>query len=78
MGIDGYAHHAVHNVPLARLVFIPKDDGRLDRCAIETIEAGDDVASGSEKTEGEHGNPPSDERTAGRIPGGNTAREVTA
>ena len=25
VGIDSDAHHAVHNVPLARLVFIPKD-----------------------------------------------------
>ena len=35
------------------MVFVPKDDGRLHRFAINAIEAGYSVASCSEKTEGE-------------------------
>ena len=54
-GIDGDAHHAVHNVPLARLVFVPKDDGRLHRCAIDAIEAGHNVAGSGKEAEGVHG-----------------------
>ena len=50
----GGAHHVVHNVPLARLVFTPKDYGSLHRCAIDAIEAGHNVASGDKEAEGEH------------------------
>jgi hypothetical protein len=50
----GDAHDAVHNVPLARLVFVPEHDGRLHRCTIHTIEAGNCIASGGVKLEGEH------------------------
>jgi len=53
--IDGQAHHAVHNVPLARLVFTPEHDGRLHRCAIEAIEAGQNITSRGIEVEGEHG-----------------------
>src|SRR4051794_36789468 len=67
---SGYTHHAVHNVPLARLVFVPQHDGRLHRCAIDGNEVGYNVASRSEKSEGEHGSPPHDERTDASIPGG--------
>jgi hypothetical protein len=77
MGIDGDAHHAVHNVPLARLVFIPQHDGRLHRCAIDAIEAGNCLASRSKKTEGDHGRPPHDERPDAGIPGGDD-EEVAA
>jgi len=69
MAIDGHTHHAVHNVPLARLVFTPEHDGRLHRCAVDAIEAGHNVTSRSEKSEEEHGSTPSDERTGGSIPG---------
>ena len=48
-------HHAVHSVPLARLVFVPEHDGRLHRCAIHAIEAGHNVTSCGEKLEGGHG-----------------------
>ena len=37
---DDVIHHAVHNVPLARLQFAPKDDRGLRRCAVDAIEAG--------------------------------------
>jgi hypothetical protein len=56
-------------VPIARLVFVPEHDGRLHRCAIDAIEAGDGIASRNEKTEGEHGRPPHDARTVDSIPG---------
>lgn len=58
---NGHTHHAVHNVPLARLVFIPEHDGRLHRCIIDAIEAGHNAASGSEKSKREHGSTPCDE-----------------
>ena len=51
---NDHTHHAVHNVPLARLVFVPKDDGRLHRRAIDAIEAGKGIAGGGVVAEGEH------------------------
>jgi hypothetical protein len=65
----GEEHHAVHNGPLARLVFTPKDDGGLHRCAVGGIEAGHNVAGCSEKPAGEHERPPLDECAGASIPG---------
>jgi hypothetical protein len=55
MRIHGQAHHAVHNVPLARLVFVPKDDGGLERLAVKTIEASNSLAGRGVEAEWEHG-----------------------
>jgi hypothetical protein len=59
-------------------VFTPENDGRLHRCAIDAIEAGRNVASRSEKTEGEHGRPLHDERTDASISVIDDAGEIAA
>ena len=64
VGIDGDTHDAVHNVPLTRLVFVPKDDGRLYRCAIDAIEASNGITGGGVETEGAPGHNSTDD--AGR------------
>ncbi len=75
---DDVIHHAVHNVPLARLVFAPQHDGRLHRCAIGTINAGYDVTSGGVEAEGQHSGPPSVETSEASRPGGKAAGEIAA
>lgn len=75
---DGATHHAVHNVPLTRLVFSPQEDGRLHRCAINAIEAGNNVASGGKQSKGEHGNTPVINWIGDSIAGGNEAQEGAA
>lgn len=67
--VRGGAHHAIHNVPLARLVFVPENDGRLHRYAIDAIEASYSVTGGGVKAEGEHGRTPLAERVGASIPG---------
>jgi hypothetical protein len=49
-------------------VFVPEHDGRLHRCAIDTIEAGNSIASGGVEAEGEHEDTSTDD----------AAREVVA
>ena len=68
-GIDGDAHDAVHNVPLARLVFVPENDGRLHRCAIDAIEAGHNAAGGGKEAERKNDGPPHDGCSDISIPG---------
>jgi hypothetical protein len=51
-------------------MFIPKNDGRLHRCAIDTIEASNSLAGCDVDTEREHDSPPRDERTDISKPGG--------
>jgi hypothetical protein len=63
-------------MPLARLVFVPQHDGRLHRCAIDAIEAGNGLPGRGMEAKGEYGSTPSVERTGGSIPGGDTAPAV--
>ena len=50
------------NVPIARLVFTPQDDGRLHGCAIDAIEVSHSVAGSGKEAEREHGGTPYGDR----------------
>ena len=65
----GNAHHTIHNGPLTRLVFTPKDHGRLHRCAVRAVEASNNVTGGGKEAEGEHDRPPHDEPTGDSVAG---------
>jgi len=66
MGVDGHTHDA------AAL----EVEGGVNTLSIQAIELSDGVAGGGIEAAGEHGRPPSVEKSKASIPGGNSDRET--